>query len=54
MNEEEKGQKICIEMNDNREWLVTSVDGDPGAFHKIKGHMVVKDKESGSFEIMWT
>lgn len=37
-------QKICIEMGDNREWLVTSVDGNPSAFHTIKGHMVVKDK----------
>jgi hypothetical protein len=30
------------------------VDGEKEAFHKIKGHIMVENKDDGNFEIMFT
>ena len=54
VNGEDKGPKVCIKMGDNREWLVTEVNGETSAFHKITGHTAVKNKDNGYLELLWT
>ena len=34
--------------------MITQIDGEKEVFHKIKGHIMVENKDDGNFEIMFT
>jgi len=51
-NDEYIGSKICISLEDFRELLLRSVNGDGSSFIKYKGHVVSLTKD-GVFQILW-
>ena len=50
----DKGPKICFELDQARELLITSIDGKATAFDKIVGRMVSQTKDGDNLEMMWT
>ena len=53
MDNENKGKKICININKAREYVFTEVNGKISAFEEIKGHLMCQTKQ-GSLEMLFT
>lgn len=47
------GEKICIKLDDAREFILTEVNGKKESFKIIKGHIMCKTKDNMTLEMLF-